>query len=124
MKNTQLSGGQRQRARNVHDSEPVGYVWHSQLSRDEFDRLKVTELMSIRSWLLGGIVGSLVGLMVAVGMTFVDWRLNPAGIFHSEEGTDWNIVVETAFSWFWPVALIVLVLTVIMHSWISRERKS
>ena len=73
---------------------------------------------------MGGIVGSLVGLMVAVGMTFVDWRLNPAGIFHSEEGTDWNIVVETAFSWFWPVALIVLVLTVIMHSWISRERKS
>jgi len=80
--------------------------------------------MNIRSWLLGGIVGSLVGLIIAVGMTFVDWRLNPAGIFHSEEGTDWDIVFETALSWFWPVALIVLVLTVIMHSWISRERKS
>jgi hypothetical protein len=85
--------------------------------------LKITDLVSIRSWLLGGVVGSTVGLIVAAGFTFADWRLNPAGIFHNDEGTDWEIVFETALSWFWPVALIVLILTVILHLWISRQGK-
>ena len=79
--------------------------------------------MNIRSWLLGGIVGSFVGLMVAVGMTFVGWRQNPAGLFHSDQDTHWDIVFETALSWFWPIAIIVLVLTVVAHSWIMRGRR-
>ena len=48
--------------------------------------------MSIRSWLLGFFVGSLVGIAVAAAMTVADWRLNPAGVFHSELGTNWEIV--------------------------------
>lgn len=78
--------------------------------------------MRARSWYLGVLFALLAGLLVAIPMTVSDWRLNPAGIFHDEQGTDWTIVAETAFSWFWPVALLVLVLTVIIHSWITRGR--
>lgn len=55
-------------------------------------------------------------------MTVADWWLNPSGIFHNEQGTDWAIVTETALSWFWPVALVALATTVIIHSWIARVR--
>ncbi|MGB5353484.1 MAG: hypothetical protein WBN32_07745 [Woeseia sp.] len=51
--------------------------------------------------------GLLAGLLVSVVMTFLDWRLNPGGIFHSTTGTDWAIVRATAWTWFWPVALLV-----------------
>ena len=78
--------------------------------------------MRARSWYLGAIIGLLTGLLVTIPMTIADWRLNPSGLFHDEQGTNWPIVTETAFSWFWPVALIVLVTTVIVHSWISRRR--
>ena len=78
--------------------------------------------MRARSWYFGAIVGLLTGLVVSVAMTVADWRLNPSGIFHNEEGMDWAIVTETALSWFWPVALVALVATVIIHSWISRVR--
>jgi hypothetical protein len=57
-------------------------------------------------------------------MTIANWRLNPSGIFHDEQGTDWTIVAETALSWFWPVALVTLVTTVIVHSWVSRNRSN
>lgn len=72
---------------------------------------------------MGASVGVLAGLIVAVPMTIADWRLNPSGLFHSEHtGTDWTIVAETALSWFWPVALVCFVTTVIVHSWITRDR--
>ena len=79
--------------------------------------------MRARSWYLGAIVGLTTGLLVSIPMTISDWRLNPSGLFHNEQGTDWAIVTETAFSWFWPVALVALVATVIIHSWISRPRE-
>ena len=78
--------------------------------------------MRARSWLVGAIAALLAGLIAAVPMTIADWRLNPSGIFRTEHGTNWTIVAETAFSWFWPVALVVLVVTVIVHSWIPRDR--
>jgi hypothetical protein len=49
--------------------------------------------------------GILAGLLVSAVMTFLDWRLNPGGVFHGAAGTDWLIVRDTAWSWFWPVAL-------------------
>ncbi|MDJ0812931.1 MAG: hypothetical protein QNJ23_04330 [Woeseiaceae bacterium] len=74
--------------------------------------------MRARSWYFGIIAGLFAGLLVAIPATVADWRLNPAGIFHDETGTNWAIVAETAFSWFWPVALAVLVATVVTHSWL------
>jgi hypothetical protein len=76
--------------------------------------------MQVRSWFLGVVVGWLAGLLVAIPMTIADWRLNPAGIFHDEGGTDWVVVAETAFSWFWPVALIALIATVAVQAWLTR----
>lgn len=52
-------------------------------------------------------VGIVAGLLVAVTMTALDWRLNPGGIFHNETGTSWRIVFETAYSWFLPVTMAV-----------------
>ena len=62
------------------------------------------------------------GLLVSVWMTVLDWRLNPSGLFHNDQGTNWDIVLETALSWFWPVALPVLLATVIVHSWKTFKR--
>ncbi len=78
--------------------------------------------MRIRSWVFGAIAGVLAGLIVAGSMTFVDWRLNPSGMFHNEQGTNWTIVSETALSWFWPVALLAFATTTIIHFSISRVR--
>ena len=74
------------------------------------------------SWFLGCIVGLLTGLIVAVPKTIADWRLNPSWIFRDEQGTNWPIVAETAFRWFWPAASFELVVTVLSHAWVSRTR--
>jgi hypothetical protein len=78
--------------------------------------------MRVRSWLIGVIIGVVTGLIVAVPMTIRDWRLNPSNLFHNEQGTDWAVVIDTALSWFWPVGLAALITTVIVHSWLSRDR--
>jgi hypothetical protein len=78
--------------------------------------------MKRRSWYLGLLVGLSVGLLVSIPMTTADWLLNPAGIFHDSEGTNWTVVTETLTSWFWPVSLIALVTTVPAHSWVTRNR--
>jgi len=70
--------------------------------------------MYARAWQLAAVVGLLVGLVVSAVMTFVDWRHNPASIFHNESGTDWTIVAETALSWLGPVALVTFLATVIV----------
>jgi phosphotransferase system glucose/maltose/N-acetylglucosamine-specific IIC component len=51
--------------------------------------------------------GLVAGLLVAGVMAFLDWRVNPGGLFHDSSGTDWLIVRATAWSWFWPIALLV-----------------
>lgn len=64
------------------------------------------------------VVGATVGLVTAPVMSFLDWRLNPSGIFHSELGTNWPFVWDTWLSWFVPMfavgsvaAVVVLLLT-------------
>ena len=77
--------------------------------------------MNRKSWLLGSLIGVLVGLVVAFTMSFIDWQHNPQGIFHNELCTNWKIVLETAVSWFVPVALITSILSIVVLSWISRK---
>jgi hypothetical protein len=76
--------------------------------------------------MLFGLVGSVVaGLGVALPTTWADWRLNPAGIFRSESGgTDWSIVLETALSWFVPVAIPVFLVVAGIHHWLSNRHES
>jgi len=68
-----------------------------------------------RSWIIGCIFAFVVGGAVAIYFTAADWKLNPAGIFRDDNGVHWGAVVETAFSWFLPVALIVFVLATGIH---------
>lgn len=69
--------------------------------------------------MMGITIALLVALIVACVMTFMDWRLNPAGIFRTEAGTDWARVAETATSWFLPTALIVGLVTLPISLWLS-----
>jgi len=60
-----------------------------------------------KNWIVGVAIGVFVGLVVAFIMTFLDWRLNPGGIFHNAQGTNWTVVADTAISWFAPMSIIV-----------------
>lgn len=72
---------------------------------------------TLRALGIGVLGGAGAGLAVAAVMTFLDWRLNPAGIFHDAGGTRWDIVLETAWTWFWPIALVAAsALTVILFA--------
>ena len=65
-------------------------------------------------------IGIVIGLIVATIMTTLDWRLNPSGIFHNTQGTNWSIVRETAFSWFLPVASTTSLIAAILVFLVSR----
>ena len=60
------------------------------------------------------------GLLVAIGIAFlvalipttIDWYGNPGQIFRDQTGTQWGVVVETWFSWFWPLALVLSLIVV------------
>lgn len=79
--------------------------------------------MSRNAWLSSGLISVASGLVVAVPMTVADWRLNPAGLFRDAEATHWGIVFETAFSWFLPVALIALAISLaVAKAWSSSRR--
>jgi len=74
--------------------------------------------------LLALLFGAGVGLAVAAAMTFLDWRLNPSGIFHGAEGTNWSFVMDTALSWFGPVFVLASVLALPVAVWLSRRKRS
>jgi hypothetical protein len=72
--------------------------------------------LQARSWITGGSIAVAVGFAVAIYFSIADWKLNPGGIFHDDSGTRWGTVLETAVSWFLPVALVVFVLaTAVLH---------
>jgi len=70
------------------------------------------------------VTGGAMGLLVAAWFTFADWRLNPAGIFRSEAGTHWDVVLDTVVSWFVPVALLVFAITTLSHYLLAARRRS
>ena len=79
--------------------------------------------MKLRPWVIAVAAGTCLGSTVAAVMTYLDWRMNPGGIFVSAGQTDWAIVRETAFSWFWPVAAIASVAALLILLLASRLRK-
>ena len=46
-------------------------------------------------------VALVLATLLASLMSFLDWRANPAGLFHGEQGTNWSVVGETAWTWWW-----------------------
>ena len=67
---------------------------------------KETRSSGPRAVAIGLPVGVAVGLIVGAATTFADWRVNPGGLFHDGEATNWRIVFETGVSWFVPVAVL------------------
>ena len=63
----------------------------------------------------------LVAGTVAGVASFMDWQLNPGGIFHGAAGTNWSIVWATWASWFAPVFLLVAVLLIPALVWYTRR---
>ena len=56
------------------------------------------------------VVGLPAGFLVGCVLTLMEWRQNPGGIYQTQAGTEWDIVWQTWSSWFFPVALTVLIL--------------
>jgi len=63
-----------------------------------------------------------IALLVAVPMSFMDWRQNPSGIFQDSVGTNWKVVFETLFSWLWPTFLLTAPVFILILQWASRGR--
>ena len=68
--------------------------------------------MKSRIWLSGIALGLVASAVLAMVMAYLDWRLNPGGIFHGEDGTNWQFVWDTAISWFVPSIPAAVILSV------------
>ena len=79
--------------------------------------------MKRKYWIVGVAVGFLTGLIVAGIATLLDWRVNPGGLYHGVDGTHWDIVLDTALSWFVPVTGYVSVIAWVVLFVISRWRR-
>lgn len=65
---------------------------------------------TLRRWWIAPATGALVSAIVTVIVVIWEWIENPGGIFHSELGTNWQFVSDTAISWFVPTLVYVTVI--------------
>jgi hypothetical protein len=49
--------------------------------------------------------GLALALLMALVPTAIDWHQNPGGVFRGTAGISWQPLLETLWSWFWPLAL-------------------
>ena len=68
--------------------------------------------MNAKLWWSGLVLGIVASAVLAMVMTYADWRLNPGDIFRSDTGTNWVIVRETLISWFVPTVPAAVILSV------------
>lgn len=73
-------------------------------------------------WVAGIGAGFLTGVTVAAIATFQDWRMNPGGIYHDAQRTAWPFVLDTASSWFAPVAAMATLFAWLVLFVLSRRR--
>jgi len=77
----------------------------------------------------GLLIGAFVSVLVTLIIVVWEWIENPGGIFHDENGTNWNFVFDTASSWFVPTflyaALFVSVLYLLLYAiqWLKQVRR-
>lgn len=57
------------------------------------------------------IITLLLAFAIASVATFRDWYRNPSQLFHDHTGTHWSILIDTFVSWFWPLALLAILVT-------------
>lgn len=77
-------------------------------------------------WWLGLAVGAIVSSSVTVIVVVWEWLENPGGIFHSEIGTNWEFVFDTAISWFIPTFVYAAIIVSVLHlawSFIAKRRR-
>jgi hypothetical protein len=77
-------------------------------------------------WWLGLAVGAIVSSSVTVIVVVWEWLENPGGIFHSEVGTNWEFVFDTAISWFIPTFIYATIIASVLHlagSFIEQRRR-
>jgi hypothetical protein len=65
-------------------------------------------------------IGVAVSILVSTVASVSEWVANPGGIFHDVNGTNWQFVLETAWSWLIPTFMYTVVAVSIVHLlWIS-----
>jgi ABC-type spermidine/putrescine transport system permease subunit I len=65
-------------------------------------------------------IGLAVSLLVTMVASVWEWVENPGGIFRDDEGTNWQFVFETAWSWLIPTFVYTVVAVSLAHLlWIS-----
>lgn len=64
----------------------------------------------------------LIAFAVALVPTLIDWHNNPGGVFRGPDGTHWGAVFETVWTWFWPVFLVLVPITVSIHAWLAHRK--
>jgi hypothetical protein len=75
-----------------------------------------------KSVFVGTRSGIVIAFLFAAIPAAIDWYNNPGAIFRTEAGTDWAILAETWFSWFWPAALLAVPTAVPVHAWRAHRR--
>lgn len=64
-----------------------------------------------------------MSLCVTLVVVFWEWLENPGGIFRSEDGTNWEFVLDTATSWFVPTFAYATFIAAVLHLAWSLVRK-
>ena len=75
----------------------------------------------IKSVYAGVVIGVVVAFFAAALPTAMDWYSNPGGIFRTGSASNWPIVFQTWFSWFWPVAVVSIPTAIIAHAYLRNR---
>jgi len=60
-------------------------------------------------------VGAAVSVLVTTVVCVWEWAENPGGIFRDDQGTNWQFVFDTAWSWWVPTFVYTVVAVSLAH---------